>query len=391
MKNSSTLFFAMAALCSLFYISEAQAYPHFISQGYNSCITCHYNPFGNGPINDYGRAVSGTAIASRDFFDENKPEELIASETPFFMKENVNKHLRPFVGYRGLLYKSNVGQEGSKVEFINMQLDANLVVKFGTKDQFIASGTFGYAPIPRSLQNSPAGSEMKEYRSREHYVGIRPRPNFGIYFGLMDKPYGIRVAEHTSFSRISPQLTMDDQAHGATIHYAGARFEAGINSFVGNLASKEDVRTKGIAGTFEQTIFEKNRIGASMLSQKNDYLKTQALAIHSRSQITHGTSVMIELGKVDKKPVNGTNTRTEYYALLQNHIKTRRGLYFLNSVEYFKSSLDRNYRVRFGPGLQYFPFSKLELRADVYNTRNFNQEANSKDRWDLLMQIHAWF
>lgn len=387
--NKTFLFFYF--ILSSFVGSEAFGYPHFISLGYNSCITCHYNPFGNGPINDYGRAVSGTAVAGRDFFDENKPEELIASETSFFMKEVANKHFKPFVGYRGLVYKSNMGQSQSQVEFINMQLDANLVFKYGERDQFIASGTFGYAPIPRALKNTPDGDKMSVFRTREHFLGFRPKPNFGIYFGLMDKSYGIRVAEHNSFSRISPQLTMNDQAHGATIHYANPSFETGLNVFVGNLASKQDVRTKGFAGTFERTILKENRVGASILSQKNNYIKTLALAIHTRSKITHGTSVMFELGKVDKKPVNGTNTRKEYYALLQNHIKTRRGLFFVNSVEYFKSSLDKNYRVRFGPGLQYFPFSKLELRADVYNTRNFNQEANSKDRWDLLVQIHAWF
>lgn len=387
--NKTFLFLSL--LISWFSSSEVFAYPHFISLGYNSCITCHYNPFGNGPINDYGRAVSGTAVAGRDFFDENKPEELIASETTFLSKELSSTHIKPFIGYRGMLFKSNMGQEGSKVEFINMQLDGNLVVKYGDKDQFIASGTFGYAPIPRSLKETPAGKEMKEYRTREHYIGYRPKPNFGIYFGLMDKTYGIRVAEHTSFSRISSQVTMDDQAHGAILHYANETFEMGLNSFVGNLAAKADVRTKGFAGTFEQTVFEKNRLGASVLSQRNDYLKSLALAVHSRSQITHGTSVLFELGKVDKTPVAGNNTRKEYYALLQNHIKTKRGLYFLNSAEYFKSSLDRNFRVRFGPGLQYFPFSKLELRADVYNTRNFSQEANSQDRWDLLVQLHAWF
>jgi hypothetical protein len=272
-----------------------------------------------------------------------------------------------------------------------MQLDANLVAKFGAKDQFIASGTFGYAPIPRSLQNTSAGKAMKVYRTREHYVGIRPIPSLGFYFGLMDKPYGIRIVEHNSFSRISPQVTMDDQAHGATIHYAGTIFEAGLNAFVGNLVNKPDVRTKGVAGTFETTIFEKNRIGASVLTQKNNYLKSLATALHVRSKITYGTSVMFELGKVDKKPNNGTNTRKEYYALLQNHIKTKRGLYLLNSVEYYKNTLDKNYRARFGPGLQYFPFSKLELRADLYNTRNFSEEINSKDRWDLLLQLHAWF
>ena len=390
MMKQPILFLASLLLVA-FYSSKAQAYPHFISHGYNSCITCHYNPFGNGPINDYGRAVSGTAIAGRDFYDEHKTEELIAQETGFFFKEPTSKHLRPFVGYRGMLYKANLGQEGSKTELIHMQLDANLVAKFGAKDEWIASGTFGYAPIPRALQNTPAGDAMKEYRSREHYIGYRPKPNFGVYFGLMDKPYGIRVAEHNSFSRVAPQVTMDDQAHGMILHYAGTSFEGGLDAFVGNLTNKADIRMKGFSGTFEQTVFEKNRLGASVLSQKNDYLKMLAMAVHSRSQITHGTSVLFELGKVDKTPTNGTDKRTEYYSLLQNHIRTTRGFYLLNSVEYFKSSLDRSYRVRFGPGLQYYPFSKLELRADLYNTRNFNQEATSKDRWDLLFQLHAWF
>ncbi len=378
-------------LCSYLFSSKAYSYPHFISHGYNSCITCHYNPFGNGPINDYGRAVSGTAVSGREFYDEHKPEDLIASETAFFFKESTSKHFRPFIGFRGLLYKANLGQEGSKTDFINMQLDANLVAKFGEKDQWIMSGTFGYAPIPRALQNTAAGDAMKEYRTREHYIGYRPKPNFGIYFGLMDKPFGIRVVEHNSFSRITPQLTMDDQAHGMILHYSNPTFEAGLDAFVGNLLNKEDIRMKGMSATFEQTVFEKNRIGASFMTQKNTYLKMLSTAIHSRSQITHGTSVLFELGKVDKTPEGASPKRSEYYALLQNHIRTNRGLYFLNSVEYYKNNLDKNYRVRFGPGLQYFPFSKLELRTDVYNTRNFNQEATSKDRWDLLMQVHAWF
>lgn len=379
------------AVVFLSTIKAGFAYPHFVSHGYTSCITCHYNPYGNGPVNDYGRAVSGTAIAGREFFDENKPEDEIARETAFLFKSFEQKHLRPFIGYRGLLYKANLGEEGSKTEFIHMQLDANLTAKFGEKDQFIASGTFGYAPIPRSLQNTPAGDNMKEYRSREHYVGWRPKPNFGIYFGLMDKPYGIRVAEHIAFSRVTPQLTMDDQAHGVIGHFTAETFEIGLDAFVGNLANDKDIRMKGFSGIFEKTVLENHRLGASFLSQKNSYLKMSSVSVHSRSKISHGTSVLFELGRADKTPLATTAKRQEYFSLLQNHIRTFRGLYLLNSMEYYKNSLDKSYRVRFGPGLQYFPFTKLELRADLYNTRNFNQEAASKDRWDLLMQVHAWF
>jgi hypothetical protein len=379
----------------LFFIainsSNLYAYPHFIAHGYNSCLTCHYNPMGNGPINDYGRSVAATMVSSRGFYDDNKPEDLIAKESGFFFKENESKHFRPFVGYRGMLLKSNFGESSEKTEFINMQLDANLVIKFGEKDKYIMSGTFGYAPVPRSLKGTAKGDAMAEYKSREHYIGFRPIPEFGIYAGLLDKPFGIRVVEHSSYSRTTPLLNMNDQAHGLMLHYTNPLYEGSINLFVGNLANEKQTQTKGISGIFEYTLLEKNRIGLSLIKQKNDFSEMSAISIHSRSQLSYGTSLLFELGKVDKKPVVGNWAKKEYYSLLQNHIKTMRGLYLLNSIEYYKSNLDKNYRVRFGPGIQYFPMAKLECRLDLYNTRNFSQETSNYDRWDLLAQVHMWF
>ena len=55
-------------LAFLFFIPErATAYPAYIGTGYSSCLTCHYNPLGNGPINPYGRAVQATEMAGNLF------------------------------------------------------------------------------------------------------------------------------------------------------------------------------------------------------------------------------------------------------------------------------------------------------------------------------------
>ena len=383
--------FIVFSLFGILFSAKVIAYPQFIAHGYNSCITCHYNPFGNGPVNDYGRAVGGTMVSSRGFYDENKPEDLIAKETGFFFKEASNKHFRPFVGYRGMLLKNNLGEGSEKTEYINMQVDANLVVKFGEKDNYILSGTVGYAPVPRSLKNTSSGQSMDEYRSREYYAGFRPTPEWGIYAGFMDKPFGIRVAEHNAYSRMTPLLTMNDQSHGVLLHYTNPNFETGFNLFVGNLGNPKDVQTKGLSTIFEYTLFEKHRIGLSLMKEKNDYMNLTAVALHTRSQLSYGTSLLFELGKVDKEPTTGSWKKSEYYTLLQNHIKAFRGFYILNSIEYYKSSLDRNYRVRFGPGVQYFPMAKIETRLDVYNTRNFSDDASTSDKWDLLAQIHLWF
>ena len=218
----------------------------------------------------------------------------------------------------------------------------------------------------------------------------RPSPEWGFYAGLMDKTYGIRVVEHTSYARTTPQVTMDDQAHGVTMHFNKPQFEAGVNVFVGNLTQDESLRMKGAAGTFEYTLFEKNRLGLSALNQSNDYLKLTAYAAHIRSGLDNGSSIIFEVGKVDKETKMIVSEKTEYYANFQNHIKATRGTYILNSVEYYKNAIDKSYRVRFGPSIQYFPISKVELRVDLYNTRNFSQVVSVKDRWDLMAQIHLW-
>lgn len=387
---NKALFLSIVSVFSLFLTKNAYAYPNFIGHGYNSCITCHYNPFGNGPINDYGRAVSATAISSRGFYNDSKPEDLIGKESGFFFKEATSKHFRPSASYRGLLLKRNFGEESEKTEYIHMQADVNLVTKFGQNDKFITSVSFGYAPVPRSLQNTPGADSVKEYRTREHYIGYRPSPEWGFYAGLMDKTYGIRVVEHTSYARTTPQVTMDDQAHGVTMHFNKPQFEAGVNVFVGNLTQDESLRMKGAAGTFEYTLFEKNRLGLSALNQSNDYLKLTAYAAHIRSGLDNGSSIIFEVGKVDKETKMIVSEKTEYYANFQNHIKATRGTYILNSVEYYKNAIDKSYRVRFGPSIQYFPISKVELRVDLYNTRNFSQVVSVKDRWDLMAQIHLW-
>ncbi len=374
----------------LLMTSKAYSYPNFIGHGYNSCITCHYNPFGNGPINDYGRAVSATAIGSRGFYNDSKPEDLIGQESGFFFRQFENKHFRPYASYRGLLLKRNFGEDSEKTEYIHMQADANMVVKFGENDRYIGSFSFGYAPIPRSIQNTPAGKDVKEYRTREHYIGIRPNSSWGIYAGLMDKTYGVRIVEHTSYARTTPQVTMDDQSHGVTLHYNNPNFEAGLNYFVGNLVQDQALRMKGFAGTFEATVLEKNRLGLSAMMESNEYLELSAFATHIRSGIGNGSSLILELGKVDKKPKTTGKDKSELYANFQNHIKAARGVYLLNSVEYYKNKADDSYRVRFGPSIQYFPMSKVELRADLYNTRSFTKQVSTKDRWDLMAQIHLW-
>ena len=117
------------------------------------------------------------------------------------------------------------------------------------------------------------------------------------------------------------------------------------------------------------------------------------MAFHSRSRFGKGSSIMAEVGQVNKSAVSGSSDIDSRYWLIQNHIKASRGLYIINTIEYFKANIKKkeDKSIRFGPGLQYFPGQGLELRTDLYNTRVFSEESVSDDTWDITGQLHLWF
>ncbi len=369
--------------------SSAWAYPQFVGFGYTSCATCHYNPFGNGPLNDYGRALSATAVSAKWFYYDKESEEKIANNSGFFGTKPEQTWFRPSFDYRGLMVKRSLGQDSEDTEMINMQADANVVLKFGEGNKFFISGTIGYAPEPQSLANST--EEVDKYRSREHYMGYRPIPSLGIYAGLMDKIFGIRIAEHTAYSRSINNLSQNDQSHGLQIHYTNPTLEIGAGYFVGNMVQEADIRQKGFSTKIDYIVSHKSSLGVSYLNSQSEFLKNYAAAVHYMGTVGKGSSVLLEMGQNVKTAVLDASDETKtIYGLGQNYIRASRGLYLLNSIEYLKEQTGE-YRFRFGPGIQMFPLQRWEARFEIYNTRNFSDESSTKDTWDLLMQIHTWF
>ena len=151
-------------------------------------------PHGKWPLNDYGRAVSATAISSRVFYSNKTSEEEIAKSSSFFYGAfDKNTWLRPNLDYRGIQIDKSVGKDSSSSRYIHMQAVASIVLQ--NKDRsFYAVADIGHAPVP-------PGSDESEVRSREHYIAYRFSPHIGIYVGMMDIAYGIRIVDHTAYSR----------------------------------------------------------------------------------------------------------------------------------------------------------------------------------------------
>jgi len=374
-------------LCSL----NAWAYPNFIGLGYTSCLTCHYNPMGNGPLTDYGRALGATTVSDRIFWDKETSEDEIGQKSGFLYRQPSLDWIRPSLNYRGLELIKSYGQKSQENEYITMQASANVVLRFGpqdNKDKFIIVLEGGYAPTPRSNKSSTE----ENYRSREHYIGYRFNQSWGLYAGLMDKAYGIRVPDHIAFSRISTQTTMNDQTHGLMIHFTKPEYEWAAHFFAGNLSQEAALRVKGASLTGEYTLNHKVRLGGSLMTGKSTYLDQSHVSTHARLGFGKGNSIMGEIGLNKKTILNSQSTTNGRYAFLQGHVMAKRGLFTLLTTEYYVPNTElKNEVMRIGPGFQYFPSQGIELRVDIYNTRVFSQTSVSEDSWDLTGQVHLWF
>lgn len=388
----NSMSFIFKALMALFlFCGQAQvlwAYPQFIGHGHHSCLTCHYNPHGAGALNDYGRALGATKISARWFHDADKTEEQIAEESGFLYRKPDTTWLRTALKYRGLGLKKAHGTDQSESEYIHMLARAQLTLKFGERDQLLFSGNLDYAPDPRGNRES----DESNYRSREHYLGWRPFANFGIYAGLMDKVFGIRVPDHIAFSRVIQNTTMNDQTHGVVGHLIWNDWEFGLQSFVGNLAQDEQLRQKGVTTKTEYLLAPRVKIGGSLLYSKSEIVGQQSLALHARMGFAEGSSVLIEAGQRKREVFDSEFENTARYLFTQGHLHLQRGLYLLNTVELLQSNTEnKTYVLRVGPGLQVFMHKGFELRFDFYNTRVLSEEAVPDDTWDLTGQVHLWF
>lgn len=354
-RFSNALRLSLLALSLAAASRGARAYPSFIAYGYGSCLSCHFNPLGDGPLTDYGRAVSATAISARPFFAQHASDDQLAEQSGLLGSVKLPHFIRPSASYRGLLLASRI-QDGPTWTRYNMKADAQLVLRTD-EDRIVASGTIGYIPA------APGKSNLI---SREHYVGARWGENWGTYAGLMDIAYGLRVPDHEAFSRSLTGLKQNDQSYGLLTHYTSEKTEGALHAFVGNFTQDSTLRPKGASATVEREFWAKNRLGVSVLHASNDYRSRWQGSVHHRVQFREGSGLISEIGVV-RATTLVPSTNLSPYLFVQGLQRLFRGFHLIATAEAMSAEAfapaDRYYRLN--PGVQWFPMQRLELRLDL--------------------------
>lgn len=377
-------------LISFLYSTQAWSYPEFIGYKYSSCLTCHYNGNGNGALTDYGRALWSAEIAGRGLWATGKTEDQLSASSGFLGSKELPWWIRPGIKARELMIRSNPGGTGGKWTSIVMQADANAAFFLDKEQKNTFVIEYGYVPQPLRVKSSPGTPKLKEWISREHYYRRQLTDAWWIYVGFLDKPYGIRIVDHSAYSRAKTGLAQNDQAHGIIGQYIGKNFEWSVMGFAGNLYQASDLRQKGASTIFEYEPLRAMRVGISYLNSTNSYIANERIAVHSRTGLGYGSSILFETGLITDTPKGGDRAQGYYmYAELQQRLI--RGYHLFVDGQDYKDQLKAGHddQINAGFGLLMFPVARTEFRVEFQSGRSFNDDANVRsEAWTALAQVH---
>lgn len=368
---------------------QAWAYPEFIGYKYTSCLTCHVNGHGNGPLNDYGRALWSAEIAGR-LFSGGKSDEQLGETAGFLGRKEMPWWFRPAIKARQLNLETSPGSQLKTNRSILMQFEANGTFFLDKNQDKAVVVTFGYVPVPGRFSTA-TGSRPPTWISREHYFRWQMVKDLWMYFGMLDKVYGIRTVNHTAYSRAKVGVAQNDQSHSLIAHYIKPTWELTFDIFMGNMFQDAALRQKGFSVLWEYDLKTEWRVGLSALSSANTYVKNSRVGLHSRNGLGYGSAILFELGLINDDPTaSGVEALHGYYAYSEVIQRLTRGYHLFIQGQAFKDNMvsGRSDILKAGAGLLIFPMARTEMRIEFENTRQFSTAEVQMDTWAMLYQLH---
>jgi hypothetical protein len=197
--------------------STAWAEPTFLAKQYTRCTACHYSPTGGGLLTPYGRLLShrelsttgGTATAPESGAQDDPNGEQA------FLYGLLGSTLGPVhLGIETRPSRLRVDYPGGHQD-MNLLMNADLIAAV-QKDGWTAYGTVGREP-PNSAVRDGRTLPDAAFISYEHWISYQTAQGWGIRAGRFLPAYGVRLADHTAYTRSYLDLDRNDQVYGVEV------------------------------------------------------------------------------------------------------------------------------------------------------------------------------
>ncbi|HVV82128.1 MAG TPA: hypothetical protein VHE35_03585 [Kofleriaceae bacterium] len=201
--------------------TPAAGYPYFqLTSGNDTCSACHVSPSGGGPLTEWGRGESGDTLArgGDGAFLHG------AVELPAWLDVGGDVRLAALV--------NDVGSaNGAERALFPMQAELSVHAHGGGWHVIAAAGLLdAVRQAPVAATEQPAAPWLV---SPAHYVLWRAGER-GPYAraGKFATPYGLGLADHTTYVRRQPGLGLDEEPYAVSAGYLGAAWDVHATAFV---------------------------------------------------------------------------------------------------------------------------------------------------------------
>ncbi len=205
-KAAAGLVLAATALLAAGGARPASAEPTFLSKQYPRCTACHYAASGGGLLTPYGRSLSREEISMFGAQGAGGvPADGAGEEQFLFGALSGESPLQLGLDIRPS--HVNVDLSGRRIPDRNFLMNLDLQTAW-RKDRWTVYGSAGRAP----------GGGAGEPVSYEHWIAYQATDGVTVRGGRFLPAYGVRFADHTSFTREGLGLGHDDQVYGVEVN-----------------------------------------------------------------------------------------------------------------------------------------------------------------------------
>jgi hypothetical protein len=360
----------------------AQAYPQWqFASGTSRCNQCHFSPAGGGLITNYARDAVGEDLSS---WEGNGGFLHGAVELPSWLALG-------FDGRVAALQHQAGNPEGpTTVPFFPMQADLAARVAFA--DSFSLAATVGYRGQAR---NSPAGLNDNNYQpasadrvvSREHYLmwrsgALGPYVRAGRFFA----PYGLRLAEHTTYVRRDNGFNLLNETYGLSGGVVQNEWEFHVTAFVPDFLRSYGGQEKGAAAMFEKRFADAYALGVDARVGLGDGSKRFGGGLFAKAYIAPIKTILMAQGDfVQLQGASGTSSN-QIIGYIGPTIMPFRGLMLGGYAEVVQTDIKvkGTATTALNGQLNWFPYPHFELVLQVRMQSPQEQEAAKT----VMAQLH---
>jgi hypothetical protein len=349
------------------------AEPIFLSRQYAQCTNCHYSPTGGGLLTPYGRSLSREELSTWGKSPGTTPK----NREHEFLFGALGKTLGPVsLGIDLRPAHLDVDMPGGITEKRDFLMNADITAAFRH------GGWTFYGELGRQ----PRGDDAR-VASFEHWFSYQSE-KWGVRAGRFLPAYGVKLADHTSYTREPLGFDNDDQVYALEASYRDDRNLIQVSVGPGRA---DDIDESDVAITasarYQFAITPRTVVVASGIVRDSTAVEPS----NGSTGLAFGFSPLPRLTvwtQGDVKFRSGQFEDHAYTALLHASYEVVRGLWIevTPQLETAYGNSSGGLR-RLGVGLNWLPRTHWNLIVNYYDDKDRQSDFKAKT---LLLQLHLY-